>query len=170
MDIFMEKIVAKKKTVVDYLITAGIVLAGMLLIALSLTIQVLQALNISIFLAVGIAYFGYRLILSRNLEYEYIVTNGDLDIDKIIGKRNRKRVFSANCKEFDIVAPVKSDSFNRAAYGINKKIDASGSIDSPDAWFITLNYKGEKTLVIFEPDERMLENFRKYIPRKVLNQ
>lgn len=169
MDIFMEKIVAKKKTMADYLITAGILLAAVLLVMLSMTIQVLQELNIGILLAAGIAYFGYRLISSRSLEYEYIVTNGDLDIDKIISKRNRKRIFSANCKEFDIVAPVKSDNFNRSVQEIKNRIDASGSIDSPDAWFITLNYKGEKTLVIFEPDERMLENFRKYIPRKVLS-
>lgn len=168
MDIFMEKIVAKKKTIADHMITVGVVLAGIILIMLSLTIEVIQKLNIGIILIVGIAYLGYRLITSRNLEYEYIVTNGDLDIDKIINKRNRKRIFSANCKEFDIVAPVKNDSYNRSLHGIKKRIDASGSLDSPDAWFVTLNYKGEKTLVIFEPDERMLENFRKYIPRKVL--
>ena len=50
---------------------------------------------------------------------------------------------------------------------IKNRIDASSSIDSPDAYFITLNYKGQKTLVIFEPNERMLNNFKIYIPRKV---
>lgn len=168
MDTFMEKLVTKRKTMADHLVTAGIVLAAMLLIMFSMTIQLLQDLGISFIIIAGIAYLGFRLISSKNVEYEYVVTNGDLDIDKIISKRKRKRIFSANCKEFDIVAPVKSDSYDRSVQEIKKKIDASGNIDSPDAWFVTLNYKGEKTVVIFEPDERMLKNFKIYIPRKVL--
>lgn len=168
MDTFIEKLVTKKKSAADHLITVGIVLAAMLLIMIALMIQVLQELGISLIIAAGIAYLGYRLLSSRNVEYEYIVTNGDLDIDKIISRRKRKRIFSANCKEFDIVAPVKSDSYNRSAQEIKKKIDASSSMDSADAWFVSLNYKGEKTVVIFEPDERMLKNFKIYIPRKIL--
>jgi len=168
MDTFMEKLVTKKKSIADRLITAGIILGTILLILVVLMIQILQELGISLIIVVGIAYLGYRLLTSRNVEYEYIVTNGDLDIDKIISRRKRKRIFSANCKEFDIVAPVKSDSFSRSSQEIKNRIDASSSIDSPDAWFVTLNYKGEKTIVIFEPDERMLKNFKIYIPRKVL--
>jgi len=168
MDTFMEKLVTKKKTIADHLITAGIVLASILLIMIVLMIQILQELGISLILAVAIGYLGYRLLTSRNVEYEYIVTNGDLDIDKIISRRKRKRIFSANCKEFEIVAPVKSDSYKRSAQDVKNKIDASSSIDSEDAWFVLLNYKGEKTVVIFEPDERMLKNFKIYIPRKVL--
>ncbi len=168
MDTFIEKLVTKRKTAVDHLITVGIVLAAIVLIMLSLSIQLLQDLGVGIIIAAGITYLGFRLVSSRNVEYEYVVTNGDLDIDKIISKRKRKRIFSANCKEFDIVAPVKSDSFDRSVQEIKKRIDASGNIDSPDAWFVTLNYKGERTVIIFEPDERMLKNFKIYIPRKVL--
>ena len=127
----------------------------------------MNQLNLGILLAAGFAYLGYRIVISRNIEYEYIVTNGDLDIDKIISKRKRKRIFSANCREFDIVSKVKSNSFSQSVQSIKNRIDASSSIDSPDAYFITLNYKGEKTLVIFEPNERMLNNFKIYIPRKV---
>ncbi len=169
MDTFMEKIVVKKKTMTDHLITAGIIIASVLLIMVSLSIPLLVQLGMSLVVAVGIAYIGYRLITSRNVEYEYIVTNGELDIDKIISKRKRKRIFSANCKEFDIVSPVKSNSFSQSVQSIKSRIDASSSMDSPDAYFLTLNYKGERTLVIFEPDERMLKNFKFYIPRKVLN-
>ncbi|MGI6668645.1 MAG: DUF6106 family protein [Acetivibrionales bacterium] len=167
MDIFIEKLVTRKKTAGDIIIIAIIILMTVLLVFASLSIPVLYELNLGIVLAAGFAYLGYRLVISRNIEYEYIVTNGDLDIDKIISKSKRKRIFSANCREFDIVSKVKSDDFSRSLRGIKNKIDASGSIDSPDAYFITLNYKGEKTMVIFEPDRRMLDNFKVYIPRKV---
>ena len=167
MDTFMEKIVAKRKGIKDSLITAGIVFAAMVLIMLSLSIKVISQLGIGAFIAAGIAYLAYRLITSRNVEFEYIVTNGDIDIDKIISRRKRKRIFSASCKEFDILSRVKSNSFSQSVQSIKNRIDASSSLDSPDAFFATLNYKGEKTLLIFEPDERMLNNFKIYIPRKM---
>lgn len=167
MDNYMEKLVTKKRTAADTLITVGIVLGAVVLVLLVMSIQVLQQLGISLLLAALIIYLGYRLISSRNLEYEYIVTNGDLDIDKIISRRKRKRIFSANCKDFDIVSPVKSNSFSQSVQEIKNRIDASGSIDSPDAYFATLNYNGQKTVVIFEPSEKMLKNFKIYIPRKV---
>jgi hypothetical protein len=167
MDTFIEKLVTKKKTFADTLLIVVIILATILIIFACLSIPILHQLNLGIILAAGFAYLGYRIVISRNIEYEYIVTNGDLDIDKIISKRKRKRIFSANCREFDIVSKVKSNSFSQSVQSIKNRIDASSSIDSPDAYFITLNYKGEKTLVIFEPDERILNNFRIYIPRKV---
>ena len=167
MDTFMEKLVTRKKTLTDHLITIGAVIGSALLILLSLSIPILIQLGLSLVLAAVAAYLGYRVITSRNIEYEYIVTNGDLDIDMIVSKRKRKRIFSANCKEFDIVSPVKSSHFDQSVQNIKNRIDASSSIDSPDAYFITLNYNGERTLVIFEPTEKMLNNFRLYIPRKV---
>lgn len=167
MDTFIEKIVMKRKGLPDNLITAGIIFGALILIMLSLSIKVIAQLGIGLFLIAGIGYLAYRLITSRNVEFEYIVTNGEIDIDKIISRRKRKRIFSASCKEFDILSPVKSNSFSQSVQSIKNRIDASSSIDSQDAYFATLNYKGEKTLLIFEPDERMLNNFKIYIPRKI---
>lgn len=169
MDIFLERLVPKKKTPVDLVITLGIILMTVFLAYLSLTLVVLAQLGISLFVAAGIIYLGYRLLTARNVEYEYIVTNGDLDIDMIISKKKRKRIFSSSCKVFDIVAPVKSSSYTQEVQSIKNKINATGSIDSPDAYFATLTYNNSKTVVLFEPDERMLKNFKIYIPRKVLN-
>lgn len=167
MDTFMEKLVTKRKSIKDQFITAGIILGTMILIMVVLSIQVIAQLGISFFLAAAIVYLGYRLITSRNVEFEYIVTNGDLDIDKITARRKRKRIFSASCKEFEILSRVKSNSFSQSVQSIKNRIDTTSSIDSPDAFFATLNYKGEKTLLIFEPDERMLNNFKIFIPRKI---
>ncbi len=168
MDVFMEKIVAKKKDFKDNLMVAGIILGAVILAFVLINIPFISQLGIGLFLIAGLIYLAYRLITSRNVEYEYVVTNGELDIDKIISQRKRKRIFSASCKEFDIVAKVKSNSFSQSVQGIKNRIDASSSLESPDAYFVTLNYKGEKTLVIFEPDEKMLNNFKFFIPRKVL--
>ncbi len=169
MDTFIEKLVTKKKAAADLVIIALVVAAILLVLFFFLATNIRIGMGIDLLLVVGVIYLGIRIITSRNVEYEYIVTNGDLDIDMIVSKRKRKRIFSANCKEFEIVAPVKSSSFSQHVQSIKNRIDASSSIDSPDAYFATLTYNNNKTLVIFEPDERMLKNFKIYIPRKILN-
>lgn len=169
MDVFMEKIVAKRKDMKDNLIISVIVFFTFILAmaVLLLKIPLISDLNLNLFLAAAVVYVAYRFITARNVEFEYIVTNGDLDIDKIISKRRRKRIFSANCKEFDIVARTSSNSFSQSVQALKSRIDASSNPKSPDAFFATLSYKGEKTVVIFEPDEKMLNSFKQLIPRKV---
>ena len=102
MDTFMEKIVAKKQTPKDMLTKAGIIIAIPVVYILIMNIPVISQFlsGLWLFLIAALIYGGYHLIRSRNIEYEYIVTNGDLDIDKIIARRKRKRIFSANCKDF----------------------------------------------------------------------
>ncbi|MGI6777975.1 MAG: DUF6106 family protein [Acetivibrionales bacterium] len=166
MDTFIEKIVAKRRTVKDFLIAAGLVLATIILIPVVTRIPLVNTFTPII--AVGLIYIDYRLITSRSIEYEYAVTNGDLDIDTIIARRKRKRIFSANCKDFEIVARLKTNRDKAGQLGnIVKRIEAVSSMDSEDIFFVTLNYKGERTAVFFEPDERMIRSFKTFIPRKV---
>jgi hypothetical protein len=166
-DVFMEKIVARKKTGVDMLIIAGVLLVSF---AAIIAVPIIPYINSMWLLAIAlIGFAAFNLIRSRNIEFEYIVTNGDLDIDKIIAQRKRKRVFSGSCKNFDIVAKVKSEYFNQDVQSIKTRIDAASSINSEDAYFFTLNYKTQRTLVIFEPNERMLKSFKTFIPRKIFN-
>jgi hypothetical protein len=163
MDIFMEKIVRKKKDFKDYLITAAIVIAAVILILVVLT----YLSSMGFIITVGIIYMAYLLITTRNVEYEYAVTNGDLDIDKIIAQRKRVRIFSENCKNFEIVAKLKSDHFTPQYRSFKGQIDCTSTREADGVWFIALNYKNEQTIVYFEPTEKMLQNFKTFIPRKV---
>lgn len=165
MDSFLEKIVVRKKTAMDYLIMTGAMLGG---IVLFFVLQLLPFIGPFIVIVIaGVAYLIYQVVIARNIEFEYIITNGDLDIDKIIARRRRKRVFSANCKDFEIIAKLKGGYNDRRISSVNKRIEAISSIDSENVYLITLVYKGERTAVLFEPDERMLNAFKLYIPRKM---
>lgn len=163
MDIFMEKIVRKKKDIKDYLITAAIVIVAIILAPVVLT----YLGDMGLFFIAGIIYLAYLLVTTRNVEYEYAVTNGDLDIDKIIAQRKRVRVFSSSCKNFEIVAKLKSDHFTPQYRSFKKQIDCTSTREADGVWFIALNYKNEQTIVYFEPTEKMLQNFKTFIPRKV---
>lgn len=165
MDIFMEKIVKRRKNTVDHLITIAAIIGTLLLSLIVLNIEILS--GVSMFMVIGLGYGAYLIITSRNIEYEYAVTNGDLDIDKIIAQRKRKRIFSANCKDFEIVARVKSHHFTPQYRNFKNKLDCSGFIGNDDVYFVVLQYNGQQTIVFFEPSEKMLQNFRTFIPRKV---
>jgi len=163
MDVFIEKIVQRRKDIKDYLIIAGVIIAAVILMLLVLNFIP----GMSLFFLAAFGYIAYLIITSRNIEYEYAVTNGDLDIDKIIAQRKRKRVFSANCKDFEIVARLKGPHFSNHYRSFKNQFDCTGSINNDDVYFIVLNYNNEQTVVYFEPNEKMLNNFKTYIPRKV---
>lgn len=168
MDIFIEKIVKKRKDIKDRLLTVSAVLVSLVLVFLAMNIQILAGVNM--FIVVGLGYATYLIITSRNIEFEYAVTNGDLDIDKIIAQRKRKHIFSASCKTFEIVARKKSQHFTPQYNNFKNKINCSSSIDGDDVYFVALQYKNEQTILFFEPSEKMLQSFKTFIPRKVFTE
>jgi hypothetical protein len=167
LDIFLEKIVKRKKTMMDSAIIAGIVLLAILLIMILPSIPFVGQFTALIVVAIG--YLAYMFIRNRSVEYEYIVTNGDLDIDMIIAQRKRKRIFSGDCKDFEVVAKLTSGQYDQNKQSIKNRITAVSSMDSEDVYFISLVKDGQKTLVFFEPHVKMVESFKKYIPRKVFD-
>ncbi|MBP8989328.1 MAG: hypothetical protein KBG64_03810 [Clostridia bacterium] len=165
-DTFMEKIVRRRKTGQDYLKMAGLVLAAFVLLTALMMFGGYISFLVPLLL-VGLFYGLWYFLTSLNKEYEYIVTNGDLDIDMIVNRRRRKRVFTGKAREFEVMAKVNSDDYREAQKGKYVLLDCSESIQSPDNWFFITDYKGQRTMVIFAPDERMLKNMKRFNPSKI---
>lgn len=162
MDVFVEKIVKRKKSTADILLTVLIILACVVIsFFLFLYIPAFSS-----FLVVALIYLGYYLITSRNIEYEYAVTNGDIDIDTIINQRKRKRLFSGNVKEFEAVARVKSDKYTSQIRNCKNVKDYSSRDKNADVWFIYMN-KGEPSVILFEPNSKMVDSLFTFAPRVV---
>ncbi len=169
-DIFLEYIVKQKPTGKTFLYRLGIILAALLLAFIVLCFAGNQMVMYFLPAAlIGIGYASFKLWTGLNFEYEYIVTNGELDVDRIAARRARKRVFNAQPKEIEVLAPLDAkykDKYENGEFA--KTIDASSSKSSPDRWFLIANSKKYgRVRVIFEPTERMVENIRHYIPDKV---
>jgi len=166
-DVFMEKIVSRRKTGKDYLKIAGVLLLSVIVLILISMFGGYIGFLVPLLL-VGVGYGLYMLITSMNVEYEYIVTNGDLDIDQIIARRKRKRIFSCKAKELELMAKVGSDEWRDAQKQTGRKLlDCSSAIAADSNWFILSEYKGQKLLVVFAPDERMLKSMRRFNPSKI---
>lgn len=162
MDVFVEQIVRKKFGPKDYLVTFGCILGSCLLIFLAFLFLV----QIFVFVVAGVCFGAYYLITSRNLEFEYSVTNGDLTIDKIISRRSRKRVISLDCKLVETIGKYKPEEHTAKHY--DKKFITSIYDDGRNAWCMTLQHpKHGRILVVFSPNERILESVVSFIPRQV---
>ena len=103
MDIFNEKIVKKRYDMQDLLIVVGLIVAAFFLIFLKVFLNLGMLTPL---LVIGIGYGLFYLISARHVEYEYSVTNGDLDVDKIIA-RKRIRLLSIEGKDLEILAKLK---------------------------------------------------------------
>lgn len=168
MDAFIEKIVQKKKGTQDRLISFGIILASFIVAFAVLMILTQYIQQFAFLLSIGAIYLGFRLQSDTNVEFEYLVTNGSLDIDKIKSQRKRIRIFSADCKDFEAVGRVKSKNYGPHITSGAEVIFAGTNMASESLYFVTLAYKGKKTVLYFEPDQRMLDSFRRFIPSKIL--
>ncbi|NLD88105.1 MAG: hypothetical protein GX633_07600 [Clostridiales bacterium] len=170
-DVFLEHIVKKQPTAKDSLIKIGIILAAIVLIYIMLTLsaqfQFLSVIMPAVF--VGLCFGGYKLITAQNYEFEYIVTNGELDIDKIIAKRSRKRILNVKPNEFELLAPYNNENKSEYERGtFAKTIDATSSKYAQNIWFgIATTKKDGRVRFLFEPTEKMVENMRVFMPRKV---
>ncbi len=170
-DVFIEHMVRRKSdsrlVAVKLLIAVAAFTAILALFALLMLVPSL--LTFIPLLIAGVIWGAWILIRRRNLEFEYILTNGELDVDKIIARRTRKRVLSVDCRGFDILAPMTKEYLREYdSASIAKRVDASSSPESDRRWFAVFNGKDSaRTLLIFEPSEKMLEVFRRLIPRKM---
>ncbi len=166
MDFFTEVIIKQKKSPLIYLATLGMILATLVVWAFSLTLMGVPALSgIVGLLDVGIVYLSYYVISGFNIEYEYIATNTDIDIDKIVNRRKRKRIISLRLSEIDTLAPIEN---NRNNSGETKVINAARSKNDPDAYYIITSKNGQKTKIIFNPNEKMIENAKRFYPERVI--
>jgi len=172
MDIFCEYIVKKKKETSDYLKILGVILGALILsyLVVGLVYSFLTFLaGFSFVFVIGIFYYAYKLIKNSSIEYEYILTNNELDIDKIIAKSARKRMLTVNFREIEICANIHDES-KRNEY--NNSTDKTilkyyGDKDSLNLYFVDF-YDGNNNMrLLFEPNEKIIKGIKTVNPGKV---
>ena len=173
MDIFLEYMIKRKNTGKDYAITAGIVALALVLtyVIFFVMTHVLKLGTLGFILIFGVWAGVYWLLSSRSREYEYSVTNGELDIDEIIARRKRKHLLSAKTRQFELCANVHDPEFQHA---LNQKstgrtvIMAASLPQAKRTYFVdTVDHNNKSYRLFFEPTPKMLEAFKKYNPQNV---
>lgn len=118
---------------------------------------------------VGIWYGVWFLWRFFNTEFEYSLTNGDLDIDRIYGKKRRKNVLGIHVKRFELMARVTSDYYRQCRQDGNIKtyLDFSSHVNIEETFFCVFSDEGGRKMLFFEPTEEMLDIIKVYIPNKL---
>jgi len=162
-DTFVEYIISKRNTPKDIALKAGIIILAILL-SFVIILFLSSVMPVAFLLTVGVCYGAYYLLTGMNIEYEYSVTNGDIDIDTIIAQRKRKRLLSVNSKNFEKYGKYKREEHLNDNY--QRKIFACDHIENPDNWYFTYKdvAKGD-TIVVFSPNDRVLNAIKPFLNR-----
>lgn len=175
MDIFEEFMFVKKKESKDYLKIGGIMAAAAAVSCILFVLPVIIAqatglvfsFTIPLILA-AVAWYGAYMLIQRNYtELEYTLVNSEMDIDKIIGKKSRKKVISVDFRDAEIVAAV-DDEAHKAEYLRDgfKVYDASGNY-TDNIYFADFSKDGGKIRLLFRPTDKIIKEIRVYNPRNV---
>ena len=176
MDVFTEYMVKKQKSGKDVFlqILCGVSAAAVIVVALLLipivTLQFGQIGSMYTMLApliaLGAGYGAWYLISSMNVEYEYILTNGEMDVDKIVARRRRKRMITVNARKFEAFGPYKPQEHTGKDYA--GRVYACVSSEDPGNYYAVFNHATlGKNLLVFTPNDRVLDGLRGFIPRQV---
>ena len=167
-DVFKEQIVKRQSTSKDMAIRVCLFVAVFMLGFVAILFAG-GAVGVIVMFAGG--FGAFYLMGFLNVEYEYVFTNGELDIDVIYDRSRRKRVFSANVKDFEIMAHVEDRTHEHSFSAVQEVLDYSSGIVGLESYAFIATQKGKKSKIIIEPNEKMLKAIsgvltrRKFHPR-----
>ncbi len=177
-DVYIEELIKRNSDWKDYLTIAllsivGAVLSVFILILMFTFSPMLGAFSqmsgsVAMLLIAGVWFFIYRYVCSRSIEYEYIVINSSLDVDKVMAKKRRKRMLEIDIKNATVMASI-NDAENNAPYkNFNgKPIDLSAKSKNLDTYFIECSVDGKRQIVLFQPTSKMVDALWRYNPNVV---
>ena len=165
MDFFQEYIVKRKIGIKEWILSILISIVAFILVVLSL--PYLNWGFVAVFDAV-VVYFSYVLISRFSVEFEYILTNNELDIDKIYAKRKRDKMLTVDVRKLEICAPYKEEG--KFTDDIMSNIEATYDFSTKnylDAYLAIYFNDGKKFGFLFNPSPKMIDSMKKISPNKV---
>ncbi len=101
MDNFAEYLVKKRPDSHDNLKKILLITATILVCAITIFFTILMRIPFILIITFAVIYGAYYLISGLSVEYEYAVTNDEMDIDKIIARRKRSHLITVDIRKFE---------------------------------------------------------------------
>ncbi len=158
-EFYVEQLVPSKVTNQSILVRVGMIGITIAAFAGSMVIPVL------FYVALILGVVSVILLKGSSIEYEYLYLSGTLDIDKVIAKQKRKHVYTANVSDMVVIAPV--DSVEVRPFQNVKTTDYSSGVARNTVYKMVLSKDGEKTSILLEPNDAILNAMKMIAPRKV---
>lgn len=119
---------------------------------------------------IAFAWYGAYLIINmQRLEFEYILTNSALDIDKVLAKKGRRPFLSLDFKQIIICASTEDDENNADFLNItpSKVYDAVGDKGKGGIYFIDFEHDNQRVRLLFQPPHKLVSSAKRYNMRKI---
>lgn len=169
MDSYAEQIVKKADGGSDNLKRTACLVGGVLAaIVLVILFASVHYTLIGSVLGVGAFYAGLYLGTNFDIEYEYLIVNGDFDIDKILAKRRRKKFISLKLSSIENIGKYSNDMTEGDDVTL---IWAVGNgADSGDTFFADFNHSTYgKCRLLFSPSVRVLREIKNGVKGSLRN-
>lgn len=168
MDVFVEQILRLRRTPAVKLLQIFIILLAVgvcffAYIALSLT----RFAYLIILVCVLVMFLAWKLIGRYFIEFEYSLTNGMIDIDKIMNAKKRKRLIAADCKTIEAYGKYNEKAHHNKNY--RQRIMAANPNSNNLFCFVCSQEGKGTTLVVLEPNEKFMEALRIFLPKRAVN-
>nr|WP_302599571.1 DUF6106 family protein [uncultured Cellulosilyticum sp.] len=163
---FKEYMIKQKKSAKDITMQALIVVCAAVIILLAMTMG--GAIFGPIITIAALLGAGYLFIMFSR-EYEYILTNEELDIDVIYNRSKRKRVTTVNLRKIDVMAAMDDANHRHEidGKGVAKVINASDNSNDKNTYVIIGQTQFGATKIILSPSEDFLDEMFRQSPNKI---
>ena len=164
MDNFAEYMVKKRPDSSDNLKKIGIIALAAILCIVTIVLAFLIKIPFILIITCALTYGASFLLSNLSVEYEYAVTNGEVDVDKIIARRKRVHLITVQTADFEAFGPLTDDVPDDDSRTLVLCADNTGEGEYY-ADLTTEDY-GE-TRIIFTPNQAVLEAIQAALPRKL---
>lgn len=121
--------------------------------------------EISLIIGVALLVASLSLCFSffKTIHYDYRITNGEIYFSKVINKRKRKELSSYEISKFEIIAQY-SEKYTNIISSCDAVYDYSSGVVNNYTYFAVISDTDTKikSLIVFEPSEKMLNLMRFY--------
>lgn len=163
-DVFKEQLIKAKPSSKDNLQKVLVIVGGILLAALAF---MFGGAMFGPIIVVAVAWGAIYLSAFFKKEYEYSLTNNELDIDVIYNKQRRKRLISVDMKQINVMASIKDEKYAHELERGQKVIEASDGEGKSNTYAIVCGHNGQTVQIRITPNEEMLNLLNRQAPNKV---
>ena len=168
MELYTEQLFRKHKTLLDWVLQIGILLAcflgaAALIFFCGMLSSMGSALGMLLALILIYAAYKYQWFQRFDKEFEYLYFNGDLDVDCIIAKSSRKRILSIKASNV-IRFGIYKDSV-KTNVPFDKVVDVTSGYETenPVCFLVSKERNVGTVLLIFEPKKEILEHMKRKV-------
>lgn len=164
MDIFCEHIVKRKKQKVDWIMETILIFVAIYLSWIAFGMM-MYLRDFTLLIIAGIWYGAIFLIRRKSIEYEYTLTNNELDIDRIFAQRSRKRITSVDLARIDYIRPIEESDYNKNPELVDHNLCECKCSDNTYVLVFARDAKVHR--IFFTPSNKMKLKMKEVNPSRV---